>query len=401
METEKLYQQDVYLRECDARIISLKTAGDGRSEVQLDRTIFFPEGGGQSCDRGTLAGREVLDVQERETGIVHTIAAGGGSEPPLREGQTVRCLLDWPHRFDNMQRHCGEHILSGIFHRLYGGVNRGFHMGSDYMTIDIRLEDDPNYDKLTLDMALRAEAETNRVIWRNLPVRTRRFATRAEADAADLRLRKPLAIERDISIVCVGSFDNPSDCVACCGTHPATSGQVGLVKIYRVEKHKDMFRIYFEAGERALQAFDRAYDTLTELGGMFSAGPEDLLAKVRAQRDRDDALHRELTELRRQAAAQKAAEIAASEETIFRIDPLGPDEGQRIGRQVKKPFLALLAENAGTVLLFSDGSVDCGALVKASGLRGGGRPGSARASGTAEELRAFLDTLPVEPPQRA
>ena len=122
------------------------------------------------------------------------------------------------------------------------------------MTIDISLEDNPDFKSLTWDMVKKVEMYANEVIWSNAPVITRRYETYEEAK--DLPLRKALAIEKDISIVCVGSIDNPSDCVACCGTHPATAGQVGVIKILKLENYKGMFRIYCEAGRRALEIFD-------------------------------------------------------------------------------------------------------------------------------------------------
>ena len=137
-----------------------------------------------------------------------------------------------------------------MFYKLCGAVNRGFHMGDDYMTVDMRLEDNPAYETITWETALKAEEMTNNVIWSDLPIIVRHFDKRE--DAENLPLRKKLSIDEDITIVCVGDENNPSDCVACCGTHPARSSQVGLLKIYKVEKNKDMFRIYFEAGKRAM-----------------------------------------------------------------------------------------------------------------------------------------------------
>ena len=117
-----------------------------------------------------------------------------------------------------MQRHCGEHILSGVFYSLFGGVNRGFHMGHEYMTIDISLEEDPKKKDITWEDALAAQLEANKVIWSDAPVTVIRFDSRDKAEK--MPLRKALAFDEDISIVCVGSVENAADCVACCGTHP-------------------------------------------------------------------------------------------------------------------------------------------------------------------------------------
>lgn len=141
MSTTKLYQSDVYTKEWDATVTKITENG-----IYFDQTAFFPEGGGQSCDLGTVQladstspELQVIDVQEDGDDVIHRLSSYEG----LTEGCRVHCTLDWPRRFDNMQRHCGEHILSGIFYQECGGVNRGFHMGEDYMTIDISLEDEP------------------------------------------------------------------------------------------------------------------------------------------------------------------------------------------------------------------------------------------------------------------
>ncbi|MBR4410472.1 MAG: alanyl-tRNA editing protein, partial [Firmicutes bacterium] len=145
MSTIRLYRENVYLKETTGCITSKEATKKG-TLVTLDRSLFFPEGGGQNADRGTIAGFSVLDVQEKEDQIYHLVDCTPDQLPDAGSDTQVLQLLDWDHRFDNMQRHCGEHIVSGIFAREYGGVNRGFHMGEDYMTIDISLEDDPDYD---------------------------------------------------------------------------------------------------------------------------------------------------------------------------------------------------------------------------------------------------------------
>ena len=381
MSTIKLYQQDVYLKECEAVILELQ-----EDRVVLDRTIFFPTGGGQSCDLGFLGGQEVLDVSEKDGLIYHQVRSAAS----LKEGSRILCRIDWDRRFDNMQRHCGEHILSGICYREFGGINRGFHMGEDYMTIDISLEEDPSITEITWEMAKRAELFANQVIWSDAPVTVRRFQTRQEAE--QLPLRKALAIDEEISIVCVGDIRNAADCVACCGTHPSSAGQVGLVKIYKIEHYKGMFRIYFEAGKRALLDYDKKHDRITELGIHFSAGTDDLLDKVLAQEQRAKTVKDELNTLRQSAVASRAEEIRAAlcngeEQVVFRqYDDMKTGDLFNIGKaliQELNALLLILAPAEKTLLLFSGGDPDCGSLVKANvssyGGKGGGNPTSARA----------------------
>lgn len=306
MKTRRLFKEDVYMKDAEAVVTAVTAGQGGRLLVTLDRTIFFPTGGGQSCDLGTIAGREVLEVYQHEDEIYHVLAGEG---EPLAPGQTVALALDWERRFDNMQRHCGEHILSGIFHREFGGVNRGFHMGDNYMTIDISLEENPAFTEITWEMALRAELLANEAIWQNLPVTSRHFDRREEAEK--LPLRKKLALNEDITIVCVGSPDNPSDCVACCGTHPDSAGQVGMIKIYKVESNKGMFRIYFEAGKRALLDYDQRFDTLTQLSEALSAGHEDVLAKYASQQEKNRLARTQLHLLKKEIIRREASSLIA------------------------------------------------------------------------------------------
>lgn len=397
MSTIKLYQQDVYMKECT----SIITAVDG-DVIQLDQTVFFPTGGGQSCDLGTIGGMEVVEVFEEGDDVFHRLAEGSFPET----GQQVNCEINWDRRFDNMQRHCGEHILSGIFFREFGGVNRGFHMGDDYMTIDISLEEDPSVTEITWEMAKHAELCTNEVIWSNAPVTVCRFETREEAEK--MPLRKKLAIDEEISIVCVGDINNAADCVACCGTHPATAGQVGLVKLFKVEKNKGMFRIYFEAGKRALLDYDKKHDLLTVLGNRYSAGPDDLLNKMDARKEKDQAIKNELHILRQSVIESRVASIredlAAAdpdEILVYEFGDMKTDDLLNIGRPVMdevKKLLLIVSPQDNTLLLFSDGTIECGKLVKENASiyngKGGGSKNNARAIFPKREgLDTFIDLI--------
>ena len=377
------------------------TEQKGKVLVNLDQTIFFPEGGGQSCDVGTIAGYEVTDVYEHDKEIFHQVDC---SVDDLAEGQEVELNLDWERRFDNMQRHCGEHILSGIFHREFGGINRGFHMGDQYMTIDISLEEKPEFTTITWDMAKLAELETNTVIWQNLPVITRHFDTKAEAE--NLPLRKALALEEDITIVCVGAVENPSDCVACCGTHPSTAGQVGMVKIFKVESNKGMFRIYFEAGQRAFKKYQKELDTLTELGNSLSAGTDDLMNKYKAQHAKNQEARTQLYHLKKEVIRREVSSIikemsTASSPVIRHYDILTGDDLSAIARDITEsiPKIAFLVHNpTNTVFLCSNGKIDCGKLVKDNASiyngKGGGNKNLARAIFAKEEyIPTFIDLI--------
>lgn len=401
MKTKRLFKEDVYMKEAEAVITSLSETNDGKVALTLDRTIFFPTGGGQSCDRGTIAGFKVTDVYEDEAAddIIHIVDT---SPADFETGTAVYLILDWEHRFDNMQRHCGEHILSGMFFREYGGVNRGFHMGDQYMTIDISLEARPEFTSITWDMAKHAEECANEAIWQNQPVITRHFDTKKEAQ--NLPLRKALALEKDITIVCVGSVENPSDCVACCGTHPAAAGQVGLIKIFKVEPNKGMFRIYFEAGKRAFLKYQQELDTLTALSNSLSAGTDDVLSKYHAQIEKNKEARNQLHFLKKEVIARETADIAAAlekGESIRRYHILSLDDLNVLAREVSphiRKIAFLVHEPSYTVFLVSDGSVDCGRMVKENaqiyGGKGGGNKTTARAIFTKDEyVNTFIDLI--------
>ncbi|SCJ92722.1 Alanine--tRNA ligase [uncultured Eubacterium sp.] len=396
MNTIRRFKEDVYLKGCTAKITALSDK-DGHVHITLDQTIFFPTGGGQSCDIGTIANLPIIDVYETADDIFHVTDQKAHG---LSIGDEVAITIDWPHRFDNMQRHCGEHILSGIFYALFGGVNRGFHMGEEYMTIDISLEEKPEFDKISWEMAKEAEFHANQAIWSNLPVITRHFDKRE--DAENLPLRKALAFDEDITIVCVGAASNPADCVACCGTHPSTAGQVGMLKIYKVESNKGMFRIYFEAGQRAFRQYQAHFDVLTTLENKLSAGSSDLLAKYEAQQEKNKEIRNQLYHLKKSVIAREISDIKSSITPAFvkKYDKLSINDILDIGKELKGliPTIAFLVhEPSNTVLLFSD-QYDCNKLVKENadiyGGKGGGNKNSARAIfSKAEYVDTFIDLI--------
>lgn len=412
MKITKLYQQDRYLKNWTARITSVRASDEtpGQFTLTLDQTAFFPEGGGQSCDTGTIelygTTFKVTDVQEDGDNVIHTVTAPSDSSlPELSAGSAVSCSLDWDRRFDNMQRHCGEHILSGIFFSLFGGVNRGFHMGHDYMTIDISLEEKPEITEITYQDALRAELEANRVIWSDAPVTVLRFDSREEAEK--MPLRKALAFDEDISIVCVGSVENASDCVACCGTHPDTAGQVGLIKIYKIEKYKGMFRIYFEAGQRALADYGAKHDMLTDLSNRYSSSVEDFPSKLKAQEEKTAALKDELFHLKKAYIENECTRLDAildgadANVVVYPLEHLSLDDAFSMGKHYMGKtgrLIMLYAKKDTSYILVSDGSIKCGALIKEYASfyngKGGGNDTSARAIfSNADDAALFADLI--------
>ena len=207
---EKLYEENPFLTRFTARVRSCAQGMRGW-DVILDQTAFYPEGGGQPYDLGVLGGVQVLEVHEREGHVVHTCSA------PLEVGSAVEGQIDWARRFDLMQHHSGEHIVSGLAHAMYGCDNMGFHMGADVITIDLSVE-------LTQDQVRELEAAANRYIWGDHPVQ---ITYPSPEELAHLEYRSKKAIEGQVRIV---SFPGADTC-ACCGTHVSSSGQIGRAHV--------------------------------------------------------------------------------------------------------------------------------------------------------------------------
>lgn len=399
------------MKEAEAVITSVSTEKDNLI-LTLDQTIFFPEGGGQSCDLGTIAGYPVSDVSEHDGEIYHKIEIPEDKQDSaasaLREGECVKLNLDWQRRFDNMQRHCGEHILTGIFYREWGGINRGFHMGQDYMTIDISLENGASAESITWEMCLEAERLANEVVTADMPMITRHFDSFKEADKQPMR--KKLTIKEDITLVGIGSTDYDWGCAACCGTHPSSTAQVGLIKIFKLESNKGMYRIYFEAGSRAFAKYQQQFEVLTTLCNSLSAGTEDVLDKFRISREKDKEMRSQLHFLKKEVIAREAASIIKELETADpaakslperRYSILTLDDLVTLSREISpvvKKIYFLIHQPSHTVLLVSDGNTDCGKLVKENASiyngKGGGNKTMARAIFAKEEyVETFIDLI--------
>ncbi len=388
--------RDRYKRSTEAIVSNIdRNVAHNSISIVLDQTVFFPTGGGQSCDLGTINGIKVVDVFEKDDILYHILE---GCDSTIQVGDKVSLEIDWKRRFDNMQRHCGEHILSGIFFKLFGGVNRGFHMGEDYMTIDISLEADERYTEINWDMAMQAELETNKVIWENTPVSVYRFDTKAEAEK--MPLRKALNLEKDISIVTIGDISNPADSVACCGTHPSTAGQVGMVKIYKIEPNKGMFRIFFEAGQRALAHYDMRFDIMTKLENDLSASYTNLISKYEIQKEKAKQVKDRLYHLSKELIKREIADLRDCSDKVRHYSFLDSNDIIEIGNALSPEInntLCLIDDLTNTVFLFSN-SIDCGKLVKENapkldGKGGGGRNFARAVFSSAEKAVKFIDNI--------
>ena len=247
--TRKLYYEDCHLTGFKAKVESCTETPRG-FEIVLDATAFYPEGGGQACDLGTLGGTAVLDVQERGEDVVHLCAA------PLETGALVEGNIDYDRRFDLMQQHTGEHIVSGIIHRRYGYHNVGFHMGSEMIEID--------FDGVVPAEDLNAiEQEANAALWRNIPLKCW-WPSQEELPHVFYRSKK--ALPWPVRVVEIPGFDS----CACCGVHTAYTGEVGLVKLFSVVGLRGGSRIEMSCGRRAMELLNRAFEQNKLVSQSFS-----------------------------------------------------------------------------------------------------------------------------------
>ena len=250
METRKLYYEDCHLFAFTARVLTCEKVEKGY-DIVLDATAFYPEGGGQAADVGNLGGVRVLHTREQGETVVHLC------DGPLEAGQSVEGRIDYARRFDLMQQHTGEHIVSGIINRRYGCHNTGFHIGADVITID--------FDGVIPAQDLPAiEAEANRAVWQNLPVKC---WVPGPEELPGVCYRTKKALPWPVRIVQVPGFDS----CACCGVHVAATGEIGLIKLWSFMGFRGGTRMEMACGKRAFDILNTAYDQNRQVSQAFSA----------------------------------------------------------------------------------------------------------------------------------
>jgi alanyl-tRNA synthetase len=280
LQTEKLYYLDPYLQEFPAAILRKTALADGRFSVVLDRTAFYPEGGGQPCDTGTLNELPVLAVQTKDGEIVHTVDGDPGDGPVVGK-------IDWRRRFDHMQQHTGEHILSGVFLAKMQAENVGFHLSAATVQIDVTLP------ALSAELADEIETAANAVIFANQPIEAK-FVEIAELAAYALR-KAPGAEFEQIRLVSIADCD----CCPCGGTHLRRTGEVGLLKILGWEKRKNNIRVEFACGHRALADYRLKHELARALSSRFSAPVELALPAFERFMEKQEFMQRELSATRK------------------------------------------------------------------------------------------------------
>ena len=306
---EKLYEIDPYQIRMTALVESCIQGKKGY-DIILNQTIFYPEGGGQPYDTGTLANARILEVHERNGRVVHTC------DIPLEVGSAVDGHINWERRFDLMQNHSGEHIVSGIAHSKWGCDNVGFHMGSDLITIDLNI-------LLSENQLLELEQEVNRYILEDHPVIIT-YPTGEELETLEYRSKK--ALTGQVRIV---SFPGADTC-ACCGTHVSTTGQIGLVKLLSVQKFREGVRIELLCGNRALAYLNRTLEQNRTISNLLSAKIFETAAAVERLLHENESLKSRIHAMEDSHFAQLAQNYTNAERvTLFEKD-LTPDALRRL-----------------------------------------------------------------------
>lgn len=389
--TERLYYDDSYLTEFDAAVVCAAERG-GKPIVALDRSAFYPTSGGQPFDTGTLNGAHVTDVFVDDAGEVwHELDA------PLTVGETVHGRIDWARRWDHMQQHGGEHMIAGAVYALTGGMTIGLHLGAEVSSIDVQFADGTTH--MDAEMIARIEDYVNERIQQDHPVRC--WFPDADELAA-LPLRKAPTVKEHVRIVAMGDFEM----VACGGTHPSSTGQIGLVKIVSAAPERGKLRLSFVCGMRAYRDYRRNYDCAWAAANLLSTRPEKLPALLEGTLQRLKEVERELGRMRREQLLASAGKLLEEAEKL-------PGGGRLVCALVKADApslkdlaLKLIEENGMVVLLGAENGERCnfvfarsadldlamGKLLseaaKPLGGKGGGRPDFAQGGGPAEVLDA-------------
>ena len=308
--TEKLYEQDAFLIKFEAQVLSCEKGKKG-FDIVLDRTAFYPEGGGQPWDTGTLGDAKVLEVHQRDGEIIHIC------NHPLEPRTDVTGIIDWDRRFDLMQQHSGEHIVSGLAHYLWGCENVGFHLGAEVVTIDLdRPLDEKQFAAL--------EETANWHLWQvNQPVN---ITYPSSEELTNIHYRSKKKLTGQVRIV---EFPG-ADCCACCGTHVTYPAQVGLIKLLSMQKFREGVRIELVCGGRALRYLSRALEQNAQVSHFLSAKVFETGAAVERLLAENETLKSRLMSLEEARFAQLARQYSGTEDVVIFEEGYSPDSMRRL-----------------------------------------------------------------------
>ena len=360
--TQRLYYEDSHIREFDGVVRSCDEK-DGRFEIVLDKTAFFPEGGGNPADTGTLGSVNVLHTFERGDEVIHRC------DGALEIGAAVHGKIDWEKRFSNMQNHTAEHIVSGIVHRRHGYANVGFHMGAEGVIVD--------FDGFVDDMELSdIEREANEVVWRNVAV-TESFP--APEELPGLEYRSKLDLTQNVRLVTIEGVD----VCACCAPHVKRTGEIGVIKIFESIRRKNGVRIRMLAGSRAYEDWVEKARSVSRISALLSAKPEDVADAVERLLCERDSLNYRLGGLKRRIIQSEVDIIEKTDENLLFFEQDFDAKDLQLLVNAAKEKCAVAAafsgdDGSGYKYALASKSVDLRETAKdmnrALNGRGGGRP---------------------------
>ena len=339
----KLYYDSAYIKEFEAQVLSCQEGKKGW-EITLSATAFYPEGGGQPADTGLLGNVRVTDVHEKDGQVVHY------TDGPLPVGEMVRGVIDWDRRFQHMQEHSGEHLVSGLIHQRFGYDNVGFHMGTDEVTIDFN-------GVLEWGDLMAIEEKANGMIWENLEI-SAVYPEKDELDAMEYRSKKEL-----IGAVRIVSIPGGDVC-ACCGTHVERTGEIGLVKFLSMIHYKGGVRISLLCGKRAVEDYERKRDQVQKISVLLSARPGEISRAVEKLKDEEAKLQEKLVAAYDKLIASEVRDIKEGDGDIFILEP----DFEAI--QLRHLVNRLLEEKKGRTVLALGGAAE-GSFLYVLGSREG------------------------------
>lgn len=381
----KYYYQDAYKKTANTTIISQAQEESGRWYITLEETIFYPTGGGQPHDTGLINGVQVTDVEEVDGEIRHYM----GERSTLETGDSVGIEIDWTRRFDFMQQHAGQHILTASFVELLGIQTVSFHLGKEHVTIDV------DASKISQEQLGEVEKLANQIILENRLIETI-WVTKDEL--AQYPLRKQVSVDEDIRLVIIPDFDYNG----CGGTHPSSTGQIGALKILDTEMQKGKVRVHFVCGGRVITQLHRKHTVLQEVKSQLSASEEGLAGAARTLVDNGKKMEKTIEELREQLMGYEVKEILGeltqgnvSIDRVFQQRSI--QELQKLARLLvaESPTckVIFIAENEGLLqfVLASGAENDTNMKQLASQIlplingKGGGSPTFAQGGGTTNQ----------------
>lgn len=376
--TQKLYELDAYTKEFTAKVIECKKT-DNFYKIVVDKTAFFPEGGGQAADTGTLGNAKIFDVQIEDETIYHY------ANEPIKIGSEIKGKIDFDRRFNFMQNHTGEHIVSGIAHKYFGVNNVGFHLGEKLVTLDFDKE-------LTSEELQTVEHLANQTVWQNLPVKAY-FPTVEELANTDYRSKK----EIDGAVRLVEIKD--TDICACCAPHVAFTGEIGVIKLLDTERMRGGIRIVLKCGRFALLDYQNKFENIAEIGSLLSAKQENAYEAVEKLDQKCTLANQKTNELKKKIADMTVAS-ATNEETCIFVDDCEVKYLQTMADKLHKKLGGIRAVFSGSDQNYS--FAICGGdselqeiFAKFKGefsVRGGGRGGMVQGTVTAtqENINLFF-----------